>query len=312
MMRIPRKSIAGVIVVGAIAIAAACGGGDDNGDSGDDSITLAEYIAQADAICARYDEQFAAVAVPTNPDELRDFLARTLELGEAQTEELRALPVPPEIADLEAQARANNDEAAELVSEAIERIDDGEDPLTVANDISERGGNIDEENAEIAEEIGLAVCGVDEDGDDDGTTTTTATAPDDTLGDPGTQPTNTTASAAGQYLLDVSAASSALNQIGAIFTGADSPAELQAQAGAVQASVDEFEAAMDSMASYTLDDPQLEEQRSGYVAAGEQLSGPLADLSEAVADGDLGAVAATVPALREAAQEFERVSGQTP
>lgn len=311
MSKIPRKSILGTLAVAAIAIAAACGGSDDSGEP-----TVEEYIEQADAICARYDDEFNALANPTSQEEVRPYLAEILRIGQEQTAELEALEVPSDIADIEAQGRANNDEAVERLEGAIERIDGGEDVGVIVEEVTTESARIDQQNQEVAQEIGLEVCGADD--DNGSTTSTTGTPPDDTLGDPDPEPTtaeepaDTVEDAAAQYLIDVNAATTSLNEIGAVFTAADDPEALQAQASAIQESVDEFDRAIDSMATYTLDDPQLDRQRAGFVDAGESLEAPLGDLSAAVADGDLEAIAATLPALQEAATEFQEVVAQTP
>lgn len=306
MIRIPRKSILGAAAVAAIAITAACGGSDDDGSDSDASeVTVESYIAQADEICTTYDAQFDQLAEPSNAQELRTFIEGVLRIGQAQTAELEALEVPDEIAELEAQARENNAEAVEALEAGLQRLEDGDDAADVIADLTAESERLEMANQEISEEIGLEVCGND---DTDGTTTTgeeTEPAPE-TEPDTRTEPD---ANAALQYVSDVDAAATSLNAIGEAFEASD-PEALQDQASGVEQSVSDFNAAVDSMAGYTLDDAQLEEQRQAFVSAGEDLEGPLNELSAAVADGDVTAIGEIITDLAPAAVQFQEAAAQ--
>jgi hypothetical protein len=73
--------------VGALLVAAGCGGGD--------RLSQAEFQEQGNAICARYEKQIEAIGTPNSLEEIPGYVDKALPIVEREIEELEDLK-PPE------------------------------------------------------------------------------------------------------------------------------------------------------------------------------------------------------------------------
>lgn len=143
-------------VLGALAAAFLAGcGGDDDGSATAESLTKAQFVKQADGICAKYnrkgERQFQKVVETLNLDQgepKRDVAAKgvaavAIPILEEQIEELRALPVPE-----------GEEQEIELIIErqeqSLEKVED--EPLFRVS------GNPYEELNKPAADYGLVEC----------------------------------------------------------------------------------------------------------------------------------------------------------
>lgn len=140
------------------AIAVGCGGGDDTTDSSTATLSKAEFIKQADAICADADrqgqeeaEEFAkendfSLEQPTD-EQLEEAISAILVPSlNQQAEEISALGAPE-----------GDEEQIEAITTSLEDVagEIEDDPGIVIN------GDSLSEPGELAEDYGLRVCGAE-------------------------------------------------------------------------------------------------------------------------------------------------------
>lgn len=138
--------------VAVAVVAAACGGG------GGERLTKEEYVAQADAICAKANEQEDALGdVPSDPAGLAGYLEQEKAIGEEQVTSLRALEPPEELQAQVEQAYDLLDQVLAKLDEAIAAAKAGDiEQLTAIGAEAQR---LATQADQIAQEIGLTVCG---------------------------------------------------------------------------------------------------------------------------------------------------------
>jgi hypothetical protein len=152
------RARAALAVALAVPALAACGGGDSASSGG--RLTLEEYVAAADAICAEADAEIEALEDPASAQDAADYLPRAKEIAERQLERLREL-VPPE------EIEARIDEALDLLQQQIDLADELLDAIESEDldrfqELVDEGEAKNERADEIAREIGLEECGSDE------------------------------------------------------------------------------------------------------------------------------------------------------
>ena len=133
-------------------------------------------------------------------------------------------------------------------------------------------------------------------------TATAPTAPADTTGTAGLSGQNAA------YVQDAKAAATKLQEFGAILQSTTSLADLKTKVPEAEAKLDEFDAAIAKLDTYTLDNPTLEKQRAGLAATGPKVSEVLNKFIQAASTGDTEAVQAVVPELSAAIQEFQNAA----
>ncbi len=132
-------------------VAAGCMGGD-----GDDRLSEEEYLREADAICASYDERLNSLPEPTNLTGLERVAGQALALASEGVERLRALKPPEEL-------QAQVDEWIERNEENVRKIRELREAAAqkqaqrVQELASAAADNEDEADA-LAKEIGLRAC----------------------------------------------------------------------------------------------------------------------------------------------------------
>jgi hypothetical protein len=145
----------GALVTGsALVLAAALAAGCSNGEE-DDSFT-----AQADAICADYDERIAAVSSPANLGDLADSAGQIADLIAEGTDALRELEPPASLAGPYAEWLDLNDEAVDNARRIATAAEAG-DRVRVA-DLAVLAEENEAAADELAEELGLRECLIEE------------------------------------------------------------------------------------------------------------------------------------------------------
>lgn len=141
------------LIVGALALAG-CGGGDDDGG---ERLSKAEFVAQADAICRRYEARLDTLGQPTNTTELRSFADKALPIAKDGREELGELTPPEELEETYDAWLEQGDEAIEIV----ERLRDaaGENDQAEIQRIAADAQRTDAEANRLAGELGFEQCG---------------------------------------------------------------------------------------------------------------------------------------------------------
>lgn len=146
--RVPLLALAAVTVA-----VSACGG------DGGERLSEADWIAQADAVCAEAQAELDALPEPTTPAELTELAEEAVTIAEEQLSRLRELR-PPEAAEddytemLDLTARQ-----IELTGEIAEAAA-ARDQARV-EELIEQGEEVDDEADALAAEYGFQVCGAD-------------------------------------------------------------------------------------------------------------------------------------------------------
>ncbi len=142
------------LAVAAVALAAACGGEDDSV-----RLSRAEFVEQADAICADADGQIAALGEPTSLGELAEYGAEAIAINEEAFAALRALDAPEELQAQLDEAYGLLERQIELSRELVAAAEAGESDQV--NAVGTEIGQVNDRADAIARDIGLRECGSD-------------------------------------------------------------------------------------------------------------------------------------------------------
>jgi hypothetical protein len=304
MKRAIRRTSAGLAVAGAAILIAGCGGGSD-------SLSAEELRTQADAICADADARTDAIADPTSEEELVPAYTELLSIQRDSISRLKELSPPSELESTWNEAISLQEEQVATLQGLVDRIGAGEDVQTVLEEVTPEAEAREEQLDRLADELGLTVCGQDDDETTEPTTTegttTAATTVGETTAPATTEATTPSTGAEGtaeQYRQDAQAATAALTEFGEILQSVGSPQQLEAQAPAAQEALDEFDAAIAKMDGYTLSSAELEQQRAAFVDNGPAISDVLRRFVDAAASGDAAAVQTLLPEVLTALTDF--------
>jgi hypothetical protein len=141
----------GVRAAGCALVLAAAGCAGDGGGG---------FAAEANALCADYDERIGAVATPADLGDLADSAEEIAGLIEEGTAALRELEAPAGLAPAFEDWLALNDEAAANAREISAAAEDGDRDRIV--DLAELAEQNEAEADALAQELGLDECLVDE------------------------------------------------------------------------------------------------------------------------------------------------------
>ncbi len=288
MNPVRRRPLAGLAVVGVAAIIAGCGGGSD-------SLSADEFRERADEICADANDRLDGLTEPASADQVLPFLTSGLEIQQSEIDRLQDLEPPSDLEGAWNEAMELLEQRQAAIQEAADRIEAGEAPEDVLGDDAEID-RLRDEARQKAQELGLSVCG----SDDDEAGGTTTTAPDTATTAPGTGSPDTD-----RYVADVQAAASALQSFGQTLQSSTSAEDFKSKAAQAEASLDEFDAAIAKLDGYTLDQPRLERQRAGLAETGPKVSDVLRRFVDAASEGDLGAVGELAPEVMQRIREFQ-------
>lgn len=126
---------------------------------GGEPLSRAEYVKQADAICADFKKRQDGLGDPKSVQDIERLGEKTKPLISEQLEKLRALEAPDEVAD---DANASYD----LLEQQVPKIDELVDAAK-ANDIKKiesiatSAGKLDDQADAKARAVGFKVCGKD-------------------------------------------------------------------------------------------------------------------------------------------------------
>ena len=141
----------GLTVLLTALLLAGCGG------SGDDRLTKSEFIAEADAICAKGRDHSKALPEPTTYAELAEYIRKGISIQDHDVAEIRKLKPPK-----------NDAQDVELMLEQVERLNAAFDRLQAAAEkgdakgVVRRSTDVRRANraaARRARQYGLRVCG---------------------------------------------------------------------------------------------------------------------------------------------------------
>lgn len=142
------------VALSTVLVAGACESGDD------DTQAKADYLREADAICAEYDDEIDALLADVDFDDLDQMAAALDEVaaaGEAGVEQLRGLTPPDTDADDAAAVVDLIDDQVATIRDAAAAAADGDEAALEA--AFETGGEQDDELTELAREVGFETCG---------------------------------------------------------------------------------------------------------------------------------------------------------
>jgi hypothetical protein len=297
MPLVRRRPLAGIATLGVVALIAGCGGGSD-------SLTADEFRTQADAICADFNSRSDALAAPTSPAGIGSFLTQGLAIQNEQLSKLEALNAPSELSGTYDAALALLKKQVGVVTTASTRVTGGEDPAVVITDLTSQVESLRDQARAKAKELGLKVCGTE---DDNATTSQgSGTAPA-----PTTAPTTTAPAGGGTtagYVTDVQSAATALAAFGTLLQGTTGVEDLKSKASGAQANLDTFDAAIARLNGYTLGIPRLDDQRAGLARTGPKVSDVLRRFLDAAVAGDVDAVQKLLPEVTSAIGEFQKAA----
>lgn len=295
-----RRSLAGLCVVGAIALVAGCGG-----DDGSDAPGADDFRSTADAICQTSKDTIDALDRPTESssnDDVVAYLTAGLDASDEEIAKLRDLTAPDDLKDDFAAALELLDQRQDGIREMTRTIAAGgdfRDALGAADDAID---DLNERADAKARAIGLAVCGVD-----DGVGTATATDAAGTTAGDAVTPTTGTTDTATRATADLTAARAALLGLGQALQAAGGGSLEQAQAAVpeARAKLAEFDAAIAKLGGYAVSDAATETTRAAVAEAGPKVSVALTRFLDAVDDGDEAAVRAALPAIQSSFAQLQ-------
>lgn len=140
---------AAVLVVAASLATAGCGG--------EEPLSKAEYVKQADAICKDYAARQSKLGAPKSVKDIARLAEQTRPLIEERLKKLRALAAPDDV-------KGSADEAYDLIDQQLPKIDELK-AAAEANDaakiqsIAASATKLDTQARARTKAIGLKVCG---------------------------------------------------------------------------------------------------------------------------------------------------------
>jgi hypothetical protein len=129
-----------------------CGGG-----GGGERLSKAEFVAQADAICRKYEARLDALGQPMNVTELRSFADKALPIAKDGRDELDDLKPPEELENNYDAWLEQGDEAIEIVERLRDAAAEG-DQAEIER-IAADAQRTDAEANRLAGELGFEQCG---------------------------------------------------------------------------------------------------------------------------------------------------------
>lgn len=140
-----------VLAVCAAAVTG-CGGG-----GGGERLSRAEFVAQADAICRKYEARLDALGQPTNVAELRSFADKALPIARDGRDELDDLKPPEELEERYDAWLEQGDEAIGIVERLRDAAQEG-DQAEIGR-IAVDAQRTDAEANRLGRELGFEQCG---------------------------------------------------------------------------------------------------------------------------------------------------------
>ena len=146
-----------LVLPGLAALAlAGCGGG---GDSAGGTLTKAELVAQANAICKDYDARINALGDPQSIEDLVGLVEEAKPIAEDAVAKLRALKAPEDLQASYDKYLATGDVNIEFLAQLGEAAKSG-DAAAIEKTGTDGQSNADKAHG-IAAELGLTECAKD-------------------------------------------------------------------------------------------------------------------------------------------------------
>jgi hypothetical protein len=136
----------------AAATLAACGG--------DDTLSAADYRAEAKSICEQADQATEAVKVPTKPtaEAISTYFRDLLEPNEQATSRFAELAPPEELEAAHDEILQVNRAGAKVVRSVISDVDQGKDPVTVLQSATTELRTLNGRAQAAAGKLGVPAC----------------------------------------------------------------------------------------------------------------------------------------------------------
>ena len=142
-----------LLVLAAALALAGCGGG---GDTAGGTLTKAEFVAQANAICKDYDARIDALGDPESIDDLVVLAEKAKPIAEDGVAKLRALKAPEDLQASYDEYLATGDVNIKLLAQLGEAAKSG-DVAAIGKIGPDAEDNADKAHG-IAAELGLTEC----------------------------------------------------------------------------------------------------------------------------------------------------------
>lgn len=313
MRRIARVALAVTCLAVPALAAAGCGGGDSSSGSTATvtALTADQWRAKADAICADADTKGKALPTPNSASEVQAFLESAIPIAQDETDQLKALVPPSELASIQSQAVALQQQGIDKLQEVLDKIKGGTDPNSLVAEVGTQFDKLNTDLDKLAADAGLKVCGKDDSStgtDTTSTDTTTDTTSTETTSTDTTSVPTTGDAQVDAFLQDVQKATGALTAFGTALQSVASPEDLKGQVSSLRGKLGDFDTAIGAMDGYTLDNATLEGQRSRLVATGPKVSDTLREFVDVAAEvkgpEDLAKITTVLPKVATALQDF--------
>ena len=294
-MRFARHRImAGLVVAGALALAAGCSTDSDDptptgGSTTGAGLTAADYRAQANAICVDTEAGISGLDNPANPnaEQTADILSEGIEIQQAGIDRLKGLDPPDDLQPGHDRAVRLLEQRQTVTQQLLDRIEDGESVAALTRELGPQIQRLRNQGDQAAQGLGLTECV-------DGPST----------GDSG----DSGASALNRYRSDVRAAGAAIGNFARLLQSDETFAAKQDR---LQANLDAFAQNIEDLNDYELTNAQLEEQRAGLARTGPDVTDVLNRFMDAAAEGDEGAITDLAPEVQEVLGDFQAVVTQS-
>lgn len=142
------------LVLTLTGLLAGCGGDDEK------ALSQADFIKQADAICARTDKALKAVPQPTKPEEIGPYAAKAAPIARKGVDDLRELEAPEAFAakaKLVIEGLASDTDLFEDLGEAATKKDSAR-----IEQIAEEAERRTSSRQKQAESAGFKKCGIED------------------------------------------------------------------------------------------------------------------------------------------------------
>lgn len=143
-------------------------------------LALADWAEEADDICREAEEEIGALGPPEDEEELVELLGEVIDLAGGLHDDIVALGLPDEEADAAEDLLALFADRIELLEDILAGAEEGD--LDEWEAFAEDGYPDEDEAAELADDLGLEVCGIND--EDDPPPPTTGTPPPTAGSDP--------------------------------------------------------------------------------------------------------------------------------
>ena len=144
-----------LLIVATCLLAAGCMG-DNNGSSGSARMTEAEWVEEADKICAEFGAELDGLPEPDSMEDLGTLAAQAQPIAEDGVARLRDLNPPEATEDQVNEWLELNDANVQLIEDLGKAAEDGDE--TAVQQVAADAADNEAEADKIAGELGLTDC----------------------------------------------------------------------------------------------------------------------------------------------------------